>query len=83
MKQGLLIGLFLLAGCSLDKPDDGNSYTLYRGSTAGPMRIHVASFDASDGDDYNRDNCDIARRLFQAQSGVTVRYWCEKGRYRS
>ena len=26
-------------------------------------------------------NCDIARQLFQNQPGVTVRYWCERGRF--
>ena len=68
-----------LAAC---KPADGDAtYTLYRGSVTEPMRIHVATFDSADGEDYNRKNCDIARSLFQAQPGVAV-YWCEKGRYR-
>ena len=58
------------------------TYTLYRGSVTGPMRLHVATFDSADGDDYNSGNCDIARSLFQAQPGVTVKFWCEKGRYR-
>lgn len=43
----------------------------------------MATFDANDaGPDYNRENCAIAARLFMAQPGVTVRYWCEAGRYR-
>ncbi len=60
-------------------------YTLYRSSaTVGPeLRIHVATFDSSDGVEYNRENCNVARSLFQQQPGVTVRYWCEQGRYRS
>jgi hypothetical protein len=45
-------------------------------------RIHVATFDSSYGEDYNRENCQIALGLFQNQPGVTVRYWCEKGRYK-
>src|SRR3954451_16760414 len=45
-------------------------------------RIHIATFNSSDGEDYNRENCAIARGLFQSQPGVTVRYWCEKGHYR-
>lgn len=58
-------------------------YTLYRSSAIKEhMRIHVATFDADAGRHYNMDNCEIARGLFQAQPGVTVRYWCEKGRYR-
>ena len=58
------------------------TYTLYRDSVTGPTRINVATFASADGEDYNRQNCDIARSTFQAQPGVTVKYWCEKGRYR-
>jgi hypothetical protein len=59
-----------------------DTYTLYRNSPIDvKMRIHVASFDASDGADYNAGNCDQAARLFQSQPGVTTRFWCEKGRF--
>ena len=78
MKLALLV-LLVLAGCSTRTP----TYTLYRSSTTGPMRIHVATFDSNDGDEYNRENCQMAMDLFQQQPGVKVRYWCEKGRYRS
>jgi hypothetical protein len=62
---------------------DNATYTLYRGSVVGDhLRIHVASFDASDGDTYNRENCQTAADLFAKQPGVRVRYWCEKGGYR-
>jgi len=58
-------------------------FTLYRNSvTDEDMRIHVATFDAAEEEAYNRGNCEIARGLFQSQPGVTVKYWCEKGRYR-
>lgn len=75
----------LAAGCS-----PSNTYTLYRdgasnsqlGVDLSAMRIHVASFDASESEDYNLDNCQTAQQLFQSQPGVTVRYWCEKGRYK-
>ena len=73
--------LLLIAGC---KPADGNVYTLYRSSPVQgySQRIQMATFDA-DGPEYvNRGNCEIAADLFQAQPGVTVKYWCEKGRYR-
>ena len=46
------------------------------------MRLHVATFDAADGEAYNRGNCDQAKELFQAQPGVKTKFWCEKGRYR-
>jgi hypothetical protein len=79
-RSGILaiIAVSLLAAC---KPGDDSAYTLYCGSVTGPMRIHVATFDSVDGEEYNSGNCDIARSLFQAQPGVTVKYWCEKGRY--
>lgn len=47
------------------------------------MRIHVATFDAAETEAYNSENCRIAAELFQQQPNVKVRYWCEKGRYRS
>ncbi len=59
------------------------AYTLYRNSVLDDgARYHVASFDARESERYNRDNCEVARQLFQSQPGVRVRYWCEKGRYR-
>jgi hypothetical protein len=27
-------------------------------------------------------NCQIAQELFQKQPGVTVKYWCEKDKYK-
>ena len=80
--------LLLVTGCLLYTTAcsvaSGDVYTLYRNSstTGGDsMRIHVATFDSKDGEDYNRENCDTARQLFVAQEGVIVRYWCEKGRF--
>lgn len=60
-----------------------DTYTLYRNGVGDPnMRLHVASFDTADGEAYNRENCDIAAKLFQQQDGVTTRFWCEKGKYK-
>jgi len=65
---------------------DGGVYTLYRSSPAAGLgesaRIHVATFDAADSEDYNRENCRLAQDLFQQQPGVKVRYWCERGRFK-
>jgi len=72
--------LIFLSGC--DWFDGGDVYTLYRASPVGVMRIHMATFDAKETGTYNLDNCQIAARLFKSQPGVTVDYWCEKGRYR-
>lgn len=69
----------LIAGC-----DSGNeTFTLYRNSvTDENMRIHVASFNAEADEAYNRGNCEQAQQLFQAQSGVKTKFWCEKGLFK-
>lgn len=67
-----------IAGCNADV----GTFTLYRNSPAdASLRIHVATFDTKESEGYNRENCDQAARLFAAQPGVTVRFWCEKGRF--
>jgi len=68
-----------LTGCG----DDG-VYTLYRSSLVpGVTRIHVATFDARDGSDYNRENCDLAATLYSGQDGVRTKFWCEAGRFQA
>ena len=72
--------ILCISGC-----DSDNVYTLYRSSATlggGIARIHVATFDASDGQRYNMENCETAMKLFSQQPSVTVKYWCEKGRYK-
>lgn len=73
---------------------DLGTYRLLRGSVAdqlapdpskAPLRIHVATFDNAEGttaqqDAVNGSNCDRAAALFMDQPGVTVRWWCERGR---
>lgn len=79
----LLAGGVGLVGCS--GISDDHVFTLYRtspGTNGASMRLHVATFDAADDESYNNGNCEIARGLFQGQPGVTIRYWCEKGRFR-
>jgi hypothetical protein len=59
------------------------TFTLYRTSPVdASMRLHVATFDAMENENYNRENCLLAANLFAAQPGVRVRYFCEKGRFR-
>ncbi|MEQ8347025.1 MAG: hypothetical protein RIB84_12655 [Sneathiellaceae bacterium] len=59
-----------------------NVFTLYRSSRVLPdARLHVATFDAAAGREYNLGNCLIARDLFARQPGVKVLYWCEEGRF--
>ena len=63
---------------------DDRIYTLYRASPSdASIRTHIATFDADEKENYNRENCETAGKLFQSQPGVTVKYWCEKGRFRT
>lgn len=80
MKLAALLACVALSGCGAS---DGSVFTLYRTSALDTqMRLHVATFDANESAEYNSENCNTAMRLFQSQAGVTVRFWCEKGRFR-
>jgi hypothetical protein len=75
--------LFAISGSVAAAPI-GDTYTLYRNSVLdAKMRLHVATFDAADGGAYNRENCDQALDLFQAQAGVKTKFWCEPGRFQT
>lgn len=87
MKYVVLAVVLALAasGAKAYEPEAPGVYTLYRSSSVESMRdarLHMATFDAVEGTEYNRGNCLIAAQLFQRQPGVIVRYWCEAGRYR-
>ena len=72
------LSLLFLFGCVND-----SAYTLYRNSvTDENMRIHIATFNTDDNEAYNRENCDLAAKLFQSQKGVKTKFWCEKGAYK-
>lgn len=74
---------FLAAALAVGCGTSESTFTLYRNSvTDVNMRIHVASFDAVDGEAYNRENCEQAKELFQAQPGVKTKFWCEKGSFK-
>jgi hypothetical protein len=76
----VLLALAVVMGCS-GAPQDANVYSLWRNSVLdATARYHIATFDADDGAAYNWENCDQARSLFQAQPGVTTRFWCQPGR---
>ena len=70
----------VMIGCDAS---ESTSFTLYRNSILDEnMRIHVATFDASDGDRYNKENCNQAQELFQKQPAVKTKFWCEKGSFK-
>ncbi len=79
----VLLAAMLAFGCDGNLlSSDGSVFVLYRNSvTDENMRLHVATFDTTDGENYNRGNCEQARELFQAQPGVKTKFWCEKGRF--
>lgn len=82
-RLAILVMATAQAGFAQAGPDSA-IYTLYRTSvTDVTMRLHVATFDAADGQAYNRDNCAQAQQLFAAQAGVKVTFWCESGRFRA
>jgi hypothetical protein len=73
----------MIAGTALLGCNDAVVYTLYRDSLAVEnARLHVATFDSTDGEKYNSENCLAARDLFQQQPGVRTKFWCEKGKFR-
>ena len=79
LKKTVIILLLACVSCS----NLTNVYTLYRSSVIYPnARIHVATFDSKDGADYNQENCETARNLFQSQEGVKTKFWCEKGSFK-
>lgn len=82
---GAIIGAVVGAAITywLMLPPSG-TYTLYRTSTLGPARIHVATFDAKESDpNYNQGNCKMVVRYLLEVPGVPPGYyWCELGAYR-
>jgi len=77
VRLALLLVAVLLAGCG------DATYTLNRNSVLDTnARYHVSSFDTSDGDAYNNENCALAAQLFQQQPGAKTRFWCEKGKFK-
>jgi hypothetical protein len=82
MKNTIIILLSLLSiGCNKISFFNNETYTLYRESVV-EDRVHVATFDTQYGAEHNQRVCNIAKDLFEADPGVTVKFWCEKGTYR-
>lgn len=74
-----LSGLLFLGSCSQDQ----GTYTLYRSSILGDgQRVHVATFNAKDGGNYNLENCTLAAELLGKQPSIETKFWCEKGAFK-
>lgn len=83
MLKRLCLVLAAGLGACGPQPDDRAVYTLYRSPVVGSHHIHVATFDARDGEAYNKQNCAIVAGLMQGQAGVSVQYYCHAGRAQS
>jgi hypothetical protein len=91
MRFAALMLIGLLAGCGGEAFGNSETATLYRNSPlASELRVHWASFDTSDGIDYNLGNCQMAARLLNANLAASVEaegkepcsnigFWCEVG----
>ena len=93
--KNLMIGIAVLAialtaACN-SKPD--TTYTLYRNSPLGRSdRVHFATFNAAESNDFNRSNCSMSARLLNANFAASAKaegkdpiagigFWCEPGSY--
>ncbi|MEP6622692.1 MAG: hypothetical protein ABJE47_25445 [bacterium] len=83
MRRRWVFGSATVLGAVIACGGSGDTFTLYRNGVANDsLRIHVATFDAKESADYNHENCEQARELFQVQPATRSRYWCEKGRFK-
>ena len=63
---------------------DSSAWTLYRNSpTDHSARIHIATFDSTYGDRYNRAACEEAAQDHEKRphDDALMRFWCEKGEF--
>lgn len=57
-------------------PDNGLKPKLAKMSDSDKV-YSTDTIDAAHDETYNRENCITARKPFESQPGVIVRYWCE------
>jgi hypothetical protein len=88
-----IVAAVAVTSCSSQAPG-AERFTLYRNSFMDhSMRVHWATFDAAESDrNYNRNNCEMAARLLNANAAASARaegkepdpglgFWCEPGGY--
>ena len=75
--------LLVLSTLVLSCRESAETYTLYRTSMIAQIRLHVATFDATDeASDYNRLNCEMVVTYLTKEPEVPDGYyWCERGRF--
>jgi len=68
----------MMAGCTTSE----EPYSLYKTPLMGQQtRLHVFTFDASGGREYNKNNCQLALERFEKEQGGKFKFWCELGGY--
>lgn len=94
MQIATVILCLCLIGCGQGGKSRAETYTLYRNSFLdSTTRIHWATFDAADRENYNMGNCLMAARLLNANVNasamaegkprdLSLGFWCEEGKYR-
>lgn len=78
-----------LALCGCTASPNGAESTLYRNSSLNrSIRVHFATFDAGSRPEPNRQNCEMAARLLNANINrlndgrpTGIGFWCEAGLY--
>ena len=77
---------FIAGGAYADigiKTPEEKVYTLDRDSILlEGERIHFATFDANDTEQYNKDNCLSTADLIMKLPNLQEKYWCENGYYK-
>lgn len=90
MRYFILLTAALLLATPAAADEGSMVYRLYRtSSVTGVSPMMIATFDAPHANalstasteagrilDYNKENCDVAAKLFISQPGVTVQYFC-------
>lgn len=88
-----IAGALMVSGCSLGPSTDESSSTLYRNSPLDyGMRVHFATFDTGDTEDFNLQNCAMTAGILNynmdsaSKAEGTLRdprlgFWCEPGPY--
>lgn len=70
--------------CILAAPlaaQEADVYSLYRASEKDRLAaIHIATFEAEDGQEDNAGICWQVAEMLQARPEATLRYWCKPGR---
>ena len=68
------------------KVSEDSVFTLYRNNHLNPfIRVHIATFDSTNGERFNSFNCQKAMSYFQKaaiERTSKAKIWCEKGYFR-